>query len=317
MNIVYSADRRYALPCAVSIASVLHHNSPQDCFFYIMTSDLDDKSLERFKLIEQNFHTHIQIIEVTELHIPSNVLTERYPISIFYRYLIPELLPHEQKAIYLDCDILVVDSLDELWNINIDGYACGMCEDQNSDDVLIQNRVLQEPPYYNSGVMLFNLYYWRENHIRDLLLEYINKFSERLRCPDQDAINVQLRGKILPLAYRYNVQEEWFYAQHDMRILYSKWDDVNNAKKSPTIIHYTGLYKPWHERCGHPLRKLFFQYKKMIGDYSPPINVVLDGDPASYYYKKYKKYRKIYKVSTYCLIIIISVIAVLIYLLLK
>lgn len=54
--------------------------------------------------------------------------------------------------LYMDCDILVNDSLQELWRTDIEGYACAVVEDQEADDITLQNRIgVYGTPYFNSG----------------------------------------------------------------------------------------------------------------------------------------------------------------------
>ena len=37
----------------------------------------------------------------------------------YYRYLIPQLKPELNKCFYFDCDIVVTDSLNAFWNIDL------------------------------------------------------------------------------------------------------------------------------------------------------------------------------------------------------
>ena len=55
-----------------------------------------------------------------------------------------------------------------------------------------------------------NLDYWRNNHVADKLVSWIEGFEGCLMCPDQDALNVVLEGKVKFLDYRYNFQQGFY-----------------------------------------------------------------------------------------------------------
>ena len=83
---------------------------------------------------------------------------------------------------------------------------------------------------------------------------------EVLVYPDQDALNFVLQDSKLFLPERYNVQE-FFYLVKRKRVVRENIDEIEASLHNPYILHYTG-YKPWNQDCAHPLKYVYYQYKK-------------------------------------------------------
>ena len=117
-----------------------------------------------------------------------------------------DILPKElDRVLYLDCDLIVCKSIRSLWNTDISSNSVGAVYDGGTDDMRTYNRLKYDIRYgyYNAGVLLVNLSYWREHYISDKLLDFISQYPERLLYWDQDALNSILiqSAKILPVEY--------------------------------------------------------------------------------------------------------------------
>lgn len=263
-HIILAADDNYAVPCFVTIASILSNNNPQDYTIHILTGGFNESNMDTFQQLKVQFEgSTIEVTKIDSSILKDAIVSERFPISNFFRLLVPELFSFD-KALYLDCDIIVTADISALWDIDMTNTACCMVEDQACEDITLHNRIRVFTPYYNAGVLLMNLNYWRENGISNLLLEYMRDYPERCLYPDQDAINAKLEERIKPLDYCYNVQERWYEPREFWLMHYNKWDMIEKAKANPAIIHYTGGNKPWSLACTHPLADLFKKYKSLI-----------------------------------------------------
>lgn len=262
MNIALCTDEKYAYPCGVCITSILKNNKDEECNIYILTPGLKENTIARFNLLAKTYHKKIEIIIIDDSLFANLKICPRFPISIYYRFLLPQLLKTE-KVLYLDCDIIVTGNLRKLWDTDISNYACGVIEDQNSDDITIQNRLEQYRDYFNSGVLLINLNYWRKNKTSSTLVDFISNNPEKCLYPDQDALNYILGDKVLFLEYRYNYQEQMLLPKEGQFLHKNKWKNLLETKEIPTIIHYTGGIKPWIKNCSHPLKTEFIKYKNI------------------------------------------------------
>lgn len=195
----------------------------------------------------------------------------RFPLSIYFRFLLPELLQDEERVLYLDCDILVRENIGEFYNTDLTDYACAAIEDQRGDDVTIHNRIYMYSKYFNSGVLLMNLDYWRRHDVANQLITYLRTYPERCWFPDQDALNAVLEGKVKFMDYRYNLQGEMLSHRCYLLLSATKWQALDEAISNPAVIHFTDINKPWHKECRHPYRD---EYRKMVFG-QPIIGLVL------------------------------------------
>lgn len=264
MNIVLAADDNYAVPCMVTIASLLENNDQSLCKVFVMTKGFNDANTQLFNKLQSRYPDAdicIRIIDVNKLR--GSIVSERFPIANFFRLLVPEILD-DDKALYMDCDIIVTGDISDLYNTDLTNNVCGLVEDQACEDITLHNRIHTFTPYYNAGVLLMNLTEWRKQNVAQKLVNFMHDYPERCLYPDQDAINACYSNSIVRLNYKYNFQERWFEPQEQWLMHRDKWDAINDAKKSPAILHYTGQYKPWMAQCSHPLSKLYFKYKKFV-----------------------------------------------------
>ena len=112
--------------------------------------------------------------------------------TIFYRLLLQDILPNENKVLYLDCDTLVYKDLNEIYNYNIaDKYYTGMLEEENRN---IKGYIIKY--YINSGVLLINLDNLRKDNIYTKIIEYLTMNNNTLTFHDQDTINAVCNTKM-------------------------------------------------------------------------------------------------------------------------
>lgn len=321
MNIILAADDNYAMPCAITIASILSNNPPEGCNIYVLTLGFEQSNVALFDTLKGTFpKSQIEIVRVDRSKINGAIVSDRFPIAACFRFLVPYLFDFD-RALYLDCDIIVNGNIMELQDVEMKNMACGMVEDQAGDDITLHNRLLLNSTYFNSGVLLMNLDVWRKENICNKLISFMNQYPERCLYPDQDAINAILSDKIIPLNYKYNFQERWYEPQCYWMMHWSKWELINEAKQNPLILHYTGPQKPWMPNCSHPLAKLYFHYKKIVTQE----NISIDDDiirtrqkqaeKADYIARK-KRHRHIRRANLFMILFIIETLAFLSYFLL-
>lgn len=259
MLIVLAADDNYALPCGVCITSILTNNESEDIKFAVLTKGLNEDNERRLKQTALRFNRDIEIKKIDDSVFQNLQVSERFPQSIYFRFLIPMLFPEVPLALYLDCDIIVNGSLLSLFNQDIKGYACACIEDQRGDDIRIKNLMPDIDAYFNSGVMLLNLDYWRKHDIHLKCIEYIAT-HDNLLFPDQDALNNILLNQVKFIGYEWNFQEYLYFPEEELFLSRIKWPLVQRAKQNPRIIHYTGIIKPWYNENQHPQKDIFIKY---------------------------------------------------------
>ncbi len=269
LNIALCTDDNYASHCAICISSILENNKNEDCHVYVLTDGLNKENEEKFRQLSKHYSQRVDIKTLNISIFDSLQETNRLGRSMYFRFMLPELVEGE-RVLYLDCDIIVRHSLNALFNTDLTDTACGVVEDQCGDDIRLHNPIRMFSRYFNSGVLLMNLDYWRKHDVVTKLKSWIEHFEGRLLCPDQDALNVVLEGKVKFLDYRYNFQQGFYGSLDWLRA--DKWPSVHESRKDPVILHFTSGEKPWHKDCVHPLKGEYDYYMSLHDFLKEPKN---------------------------------------------
>lgn len=272
MHILLSTDSNYIMPSAVMITSVSINNAYSDVTFHILIDgSVEENQKEQLKNSINNNKHHIVF------HNIDRKLFERFPmvsgvkhyitLATYYRLLIPSLLPEEiHKVIYLDGDMIVRRPLDKLWNTDIEKYAVGVVTDMEEDKHDYKRLGYDKSfGYFNAGMLLINLDYWREHKLEDVFFKLIAEEPERIILHDQDVLNITLHDQKLNLTKRFNVQSG-FLRKPEYSGLGNRYEEYKNdiieAIKEPVIVHYTDKFKPWHIEDSNPYGYEFMKYYK-------------------------------------------------------
>lgn len=211
VNVCASANSKYQKYLYVMLVSLFENNKDLRVNVYIMQRDFTFKDKSDLESLADKYNSRIIFIQVDEEDFNVLPTTERYSLETYFRFKIPDLLPIDvDKVLYLDVDIIVDDSINELFEINIDGYFFAACRDMMEPELIRRKQHLfnryDDLRYFNAGVMLWNLKEIRE-HVR--FEDYINageKLGFDLPCVDQDILNYLYYNdtKYLdPLKYNY------------------------------------------------------------------------------------------------------------------
>lgn len=176
---------------------------------------------------------------------------------MWYRILLPELLPGIERIIYMDCDTIVMDNITGLWRADLCGNWLGAVSNVFETGQGEQGRRLGlsgSAQYFNSGVLLMDLEAWRREDCSRHILELARNPVAKLLWPDQDALNRVFAHHWMPLHPRWNCQNSFFFFGHAGQILGDK--ELASAVSRPGILHFEGgeLAKPWHYLCKNPFR---------------------------------------------------------------
>lgn len=267
VNILCTPDNNYIAYCGIMLTSLFENNKDVDICVYVMCEHLEEKSIAKLKRLSEHYSVDIKIITVNkETFKECPVRTgDHVSIAAYYRLIAPDVLPrHINKILYLDCDIIVNGSIEELYNYNVEGYALGAIVDEAFFDSGKYERLCYDKHYshINSGVVLFNLEYWRKGKIAKKCLNYVSDFPERVKFHDQDTLNAVLHKEMKLLPIKYNLQTGFLLTDY-ARFYRNEMPEILESTKSPVIIHFTGANKPWYKGSRHPYCKSFLNYKSI------------------------------------------------------
>lgn len=273
MNILFSSDDNYARHLGVAIYSILSHNKlVNKIHFYVINNRIDSLNIDKLETVVRGFeNADITFISFegfeNQLH-----LNLAWPISIssYARLFIGDMLPDKvERILYLDCDVVVNGSLEELWNLELNGNILGAVQDTIPSKTKASVGLLPSQPYFNAGVLLIDLVQWRLNRMGKKCLDFIESHKGSVTHHDQGVLNGLLANQWERIPIKYNVMTIHYMMSpakvkkffNDASDFYGS-EEIKIAKNYPIILHFTPSFtvRPWEINCAHPYRKLYNNY---------------------------------------------------------
>lgn len=270
MNILCATDDNYVPYCGIMLTSLYENNRDIEITTYILTEGLSERNLKDLSRLSESYRTKIEIIMFSDNQLRNCPIFTGDHISVatYYRLFVAEILPEEiTKVLYLDCDIVVAQSLRDLWSTDITDYLAGVVIDSGYFDNQRNERVgiFVAEHYFNGGVLLINVDYWRKNNVWKQCVCFINDNKENLRSHDQDVLNAILKERVLYLPIIYNFQDFFFFQPYfDKYSEKVKLRIMHTTKKSIVIFHLSMPVKPlncWHSV--YPFHTIWKHYKNI------------------------------------------------------
>ena len=264
MDIACSTDRNYLKYCITMLLSLFDHHRGEEVCIHLLSNGLHAEDTEKVRRVTERFHAQLKVYDLDESLLSTFTQGQSYITSTTYaRLFLPEILPAEiTKVIYLDCDLLVLDTLTPLWDMPLEScHELAVVEDSCSANPSHYER-LQLPDghrYFNAGVLLINLFRWRERGFTRLALELLGTTPLPLLYADQDVLNILCTGRTYYLPFRYNLQEPML-RRHLPEMSDDARKDVVKELSSPVVVHFTYTLKPWLYTSFHPYRGHFYHY---------------------------------------------------------
>jgi lipopolysaccharide biosynthesis glycosyltransferase len=267
VNIAFCFDENVLPQARVAITSLLYNSGTCRCNIFCVVSERfpeSDRDALRIMVEKQDPASTITFIKANKDFDRSFIWKS---IAVYYRLMLPRLLPKLDRIIYADVDIIFCDSLAEINRIDLGSNLIAGVKDIINLDFMWPRRdrdrllfdKLTRGEYLNSGFLLMNL---KELRSRNLYVEWVKTAgSDYLKYPDQDILNYTCEGKKLLIPLKYNfipqVYPELFRAN-----LHSP-EEYREAILHPVVLHYSDMTKKLLKE------DLFLQYARMAGSFSP------------------------------------------------
>ncbi len=278
MIIACTIDNNYIRHCAVMLKS-LHLANPNESFsVYILHGVIDSDERARLAAYLGGFLPSVSFIQIDQEMLSGFPVFGHITVAAYFRLLLPAALPYAiDRVLYLDSDLIVVDSLRELWEMPLGDNSIAAVAEHNQDFDRNRLGLAEGSLVFNSGAMVIDLDHWRRSNILSTGLEFARTHPERIKHWDQDVLNSLLEGHWLPLDWRWNALPHlWLnpdYADPDR----PHADQAQATRERPAVIHFagSGVAKPWNHRCSHPWRQ---QYRA-LQQQTPWAHIPLDEAP--------------------------------------
>jgi lipopolysaccharide biosynthesis glycosyltransferase len=271
IEILLTFDDNYAQHAATLCNSMFENNPNISFNFHIIYKNLNQTNRETLAgWLSEKGHTLNFYPLADEDTVKFFLVRDGDHVSIdtYFRLMGDVILPDDlSKVLYIDPDTVNTASLTDLWNTDISDYALGAVASTVPEERKLKLGLDLEDSYFQAGVLLINLDYWRKNEVGPRLRSYLRENYDKMDRWDQDILNAVLRGEWLKIPLRYNAYETVF---HKKDFFKSNWapEYTSVGKKaaldSPAIIHYTntGVYKPWFKNSISANKDKYVHYRK-------------------------------------------------------
>ena len=158
----------------------------------------------------------------------------KWPVAMWYRLMLPKLLPNVSRIIYADLDIIFCHDLIDVYETDLGNNVIAAVPTRTDH-------------YFNSGFLLMDLDKIRKEKFYPKWIK--SSVEHDYKNPDQDVLNETLRGRVLFLPLKYN-----FQLSHGSRIfkIYSE-AELDDLKHNLVTLHYSDYIKPWGEAGKRPV----------------------------------------------------------------
>lgn len=240
-----ACDRKYAEPTAVMLSSVDANGQVPDAIVIVSAFDLDADSRALIRSGAGGLARHLRFVDMTRemMHeIDRGGFTDLYPVSVLGRLFIPNQIsvPHA-RLLTLDSDMIVNASLRPLFALDMEDRVMAAIHDPPRID---------DPDYFNSGLMLVDVDAYRRLDIASHCLQWIAQASNHPRWPDQDALNAVVGNNW------HRLNREWNYFHYDGHFNPAGYERAR-------VAHFAANPKPWDDEH-HPGRPLYDRYREKV-----------------------------------------------------
>ncbi len=291
INLTCSTDDKYLQHCAAMLCSVFDNNRTHEITVHLLHHNLSEKSIAFLTQLGKQYGNNILFYDVDEKKLENVSIAKNHPnlsIATYYRLFLPSLLDNSiNRILYLDCDVIVLKDISNLFKLNLEEYGVAAVRDSTPwSDVHreVMGKALNSHSFC-AGVLLINLKYWREHKCQDKMLQYADKMQGKLIMEDQDILNYVFHEKWFELPYKYGK------ASMGIAILdeNQKWNDIKEYAFDPSIMHYATHVKPWLD-IRIPDDRYYWKYVKLSGYPNPRKTKTLKQYRKSIYYAKIRYY---------------------------
>ena len=237
--IVLAANYAYVDQVLTTIKSICYHN--RSLRFYLINSDFPNEWIKQLNKRLEKFDSEIINCRVTSEQISRYKTDISY--TVFLRYFVADFVK-EEKALYLDCDLVVTKNLDDLFATDLQDYPLAAVRD-------FGGRAYFGREIFNAGVLLINNDLWKQENMTQKLIDLTNEWHDKVDQADQSILNMLFEHKWLELDFDYN-----------HIVIHKQFTDYQlpSDQDYPAIIHYLSHRKPWKDLAAQTYRDVWWYY---------------------------------------------------------
>ena len=266
-HVACCTDDNYVQACGVLLSSLFENNKGIEFHIHILIEKLSESNGYKLSSVIESYGGVCSFHQVDTSILDGVRFRDKMPLTkaAYFRLLFASILEDNiHRVLYLDCDMVVTGDVIPLFHLLLDNYALAAVRDSKtiplSDIHRFQLGFSYEDDYFNSGMMMINLDYWRKEQVEPLLLEYAKR-DRIVFYHDQDALNYVFKGRWYRLSPKWNRMN---MVVMDMSMFQTK-RDKREYIRDIRIIHYAAPpdLKPWKNIHFIPFGRKYLYYKKL------------------------------------------------------
>ena len=237
--IVLAANHAYVEQVVTTIKSICYHN--RSIRFYLINSDFPNEWFIQLNKRLERYDSEIINCRVTSEQISRYKTDISY--TVFLRYFISDFVK-EDKALYLDCDLVVTKNLDNLFETDLQDYPLAAVRDYGG-------RVYYGREMFNAGVLLINNRLWKQENMSQRLIDLTNEWHDKVDQADQSILNMLFENRWIEMEFDNNHV-----------VIHKQFTDYElpAGQDYPGIIHYLSHRKPWFDLAAQTYRDVWWYY---------------------------------------------------------
>lgn len=253
MNIFVAANDAYYPQLKIFTRSLMKHN--REISLTVLFSALSEKNRMDFNAFAQKRKIKLRMFPVSEQRFAKYKLINHITTETYYRFLLLDVFPCEERALWMDIDTIVINRLDSFYGKDFeDNYVSvvAACPRNREKDHLTRLGLDTGGCYFNAGVILFNLNKIRREFAPDFLFDAYEKNEDIIMLSDQDVLNIVFAGKIKSERekdYNFTVRSGENFSVQEIR-------DIKNLS---AVIHYIRHIKPWQHYYQGRIKYLYLK----------------------------------------------------------
>lgn len=269
--VIIAANNLWAPYAGVFIRSLLDHAGEDNHYdIIIFNRDISEENKRLLKNLAAGCaNVSVRFYDPTPVlaafHFTHDDDTSLFPVEVYYRIIAPHLLNYPGRIIAVDIDTLLRTDIARLMDEDLDGcgvggvcsvdingmYACDYTLSRMNFRMrdYFRNNLGFGPDdlesYVSAGLLLFDC----DEYVRDLDMKTIFDAAQQggYISPEQDTLNVLMKGKIKLLDLAWNVVVPSNLNTVKLLDAGSKqcgggWE---RAYENPCLLHWGGRPKPW------------------------------------------------------------------------
>ena len=240
--VVLAANYAYVEQVMTTIKSICYHN--RSIRFYLINSDFPNEWFKQLNKRLERYDSEIINCRVTSEQISRYKTDISY--TVFLRYFISDFVK-EDKALYLDCDLVVTKNLDNLFETDLQDYPLAAVRDYGG-------RVYYGREMFNAGVLLINNRLWKQENMSQRLIDLTNEWHDKVDQADQSILNMLFENRWIEMEFDNNHV-----------VIHKQFTDYElpAGQDYPGIIHYLSHRKPWFDLAAQSYRDVWWYYHSL------------------------------------------------------